>query len=244
MFALLISCPLLSGCITAPMTPTTTAAPPASDNRMRFLKHVMHNYYDAWDTSRIGEKSPPPPNVLAKVTIDRSGRVISKRIIKPSGNRELDASVQETLNRVTFIAPFPAEFKESQREFIIRFNLDCNCVPAPKNTTKIQQASAITPSTATSSNAVAAPRVQQTNTPGTIYSEIPLSPQSATFSNVVARARALAVKWGEPREVRWQPAPLNRYVVEYETTETEGQLLGLRAVLVATNGEAWFAPRE
>ena len=75
-----------------------------------------------------------------------------------------------------------------------------------------------------------------------------ISPQSAAYSNVVTAADRLVLgaglKWGEPSEVRWQPDPLNRYVVIYGTPQSELGYAGYRAVHVATNGEAWFVPRE
>src|SRR5262249_36417946 len=41
------------------------------------------------------------------VTIARDGRVLSCRIVRGSGDSSVDKSVQRTLDRVTFIAPFP-----------------------------------------------------------------------------------------------------------------------------------------
>jgi TonB family protein len=49
--------------------------------------------------------------------------VISARIITPSGDPGVDASVQHTLDRVPFIAPFPEGAKEKERTYTINFNL-------------------------------------------------------------------------------------------------------------------------
>ena len=57
------------------------------------------------------------------ITIARDGSVISARITQPSGNPQIDASVLRTLQRVTFIAPFPAGSKDDQRTYNINFNL-------------------------------------------------------------------------------------------------------------------------
>ena len=46
-------------------------------------------------------------NVKVTVTIARDGTVISARVLTPSGDAGVDASVQRTLDRVTFIAPVP-----------------------------------------------------------------------------------------------------------------------------------------
>jgi TonB family protein len=49
--------------------------------------------------------------------------VTSARIIQSSGNATVDRSVQATLDRVTFIAPFPEGAKEGERAYKINFNL-------------------------------------------------------------------------------------------------------------------------
>jgi len=61
-------------------------------------------------------------NVKVSVTIASDGTVISARIIEPSGDSALDASVQRTLERVTFIAPFPEGTTDKQRTYTINFN--------------------------------------------------------------------------------------------------------------------------
>ena len=61
-------------------------------------------------------------NTKVSVTIANDGAVISARIITPSGDAALDASVQRTLERVKFIAPFPDGATEKERTYIINFN--------------------------------------------------------------------------------------------------------------------------
>jgi TonB family protein len=62
-------------------------------------------------------------NTRVTVTIANDGAVISARILAPSGDTGVDASVQRTLDRVTFIAPFPEGAKEKERTYTINFNL-------------------------------------------------------------------------------------------------------------------------
>jgi len=62
-------------------------------------------------------------NTKVSVTIGHDGSVISSRILNPSGDSRVDASVRRTLDRVTFVAPFPEGAKEKERTFIINFNL-------------------------------------------------------------------------------------------------------------------------
>jgi len=61
-------------------------------------------------------------NVKVSVTIASDGTVISSRIIMPSGDASVDNSVQRTLDRVTFIAPFPDGATDKQRTYTINFN--------------------------------------------------------------------------------------------------------------------------
>jgi len=79
----------------------------------------------------IYEQAWTPPDDTASddaitkvsVTIGRDGTVISSRILNPSGDAQVDASVRRTLDRVTFVAPFPDGAREKERTFIINFNL-------------------------------------------------------------------------------------------------------------------------
>ena len=82
---------------------------------------VVKNVYDQTWTA--------PATVLgadevtkASVTIASDGTVISARIDTPSGDANLDASVQQTLERVKFIAPFPEGTTEKERTYPISFN--------------------------------------------------------------------------------------------------------------------------
>ena len=61
--------------------------------------------------------------VKVSVTIARDGSVIARRITKSSGDPAVDKSVQRLIDDVTFIRAFPAEWKESQREFKLSFSL-------------------------------------------------------------------------------------------------------------------------
>jgi TonB family protein len=70
----------------------------------------------------------PPQNMSAdsatvgfSVTIARDGTVISSEIKASSGDADIDRAVQQMLDRVTFIAPFPEGAEESQRTYPIQF---------------------------------------------------------------------------------------------------------------------------
>ncbi len=57
-----------------------------------------------------------------RVTIASDGTVTSSRIVAPSGDPVWDAAVQHTLDRVTYIAPFPEGATEKERTYPISFN--------------------------------------------------------------------------------------------------------------------------
>jgi TonB family protein len=62
-------------------------------------------------------------NIKVSITVSSDGTVISAHIVDPSGDSSVDDSVQRTLDRVTFIAPFPDGATEKEKTFIINFNL-------------------------------------------------------------------------------------------------------------------------
>jgi TonB family protein len=61
-------------------------------------------------------------NVKVSVTIASDGTVISSHIVTPSGDAGVDNSVQRTLDRVTFVAPFPEGAADKERTYTINFN--------------------------------------------------------------------------------------------------------------------------
>ena len=82
---------------------------------------VISIYTEAWilpDTAASDET-----NVKVSVTIARDGRVISAHIVDRSGDAAVNRSVQNTLDRVKEIAPFPDGSSDKERTYIINFNL-------------------------------------------------------------------------------------------------------------------------
>ena len=82
---------------------------------------VKSIYEQAWVPPDNAENDDA--NTKVRVTIASDGTVISARILTPSGDAGVDASVQRTLERVQFIAPFPEGASEKERTYIINFNL-------------------------------------------------------------------------------------------------------------------------
>jgi TonB family protein len=87
--------------------------------------------YEAWvltvfDRAWVApdDASSEDATVEVSVTIARNGAVVDKRILKRSGDRAVDASVQRALDKVTTIGKsFPEGSKDSERTYIIPFNL-------------------------------------------------------------------------------------------------------------------------
>jgi len=84
---------------------------------------VIYNaYYHAWSTpDSVADKLA---GADVKIVVARDGRIISAEIIKRSGERALDRSVENALQAVTRLPPFPAGAHDEQRTFLLRFNLE------------------------------------------------------------------------------------------------------------------------
>jgi len=105
-------------------TPGTVVDMPGSGSGASYASYrdaIATIYYEAWTPP--GNADNDEANTKVSVTIANDGTVISARIVTPSGDAHVDASIQRTLERVTFIAPFPAGVVEKERTYIINFNL-------------------------------------------------------------------------------------------------------------------------
>ncbi len=95
--------------------PETNSA--SSEN---YAQAVQLAYNNAWMPL---EEPAAASNTKASITIASDGKVIESHILSPSGNAGIDRSVQHTLDKITFVAPFPDSMKFSKRTFIINFGL-------------------------------------------------------------------------------------------------------------------------
>lgn len=83
---------------------------------------VRKVYTDAWRVP--DDMSDDEASIKVSVTIARDGKVLSSRITQSSGSSAADRSIQNTLDRITHIGvAFPAGAKESERTFVLTFNL-------------------------------------------------------------------------------------------------------------------------
>ena len=85
-----------------------------------FLDALKKIYTDAWIVP--DGVADDDATATASVTIAKNGDVVSARVTRASGNREIDRSVQMTLDRVRHAVPLPDSAKESERTVTIKFN--------------------------------------------------------------------------------------------------------------------------
>jgi len=88
-----------------------------------FLLGVQHVYQRDWQPRIPHGATDTELSVLATVTIARDGAVLEAKLTQSSGNREVDDSVNATLNNVRQAVPLPEKAKESQRSITIEFNV-------------------------------------------------------------------------------------------------------------------------
>ena len=104
------------------LTPGTTIDMPGNSSvaYADYGQAVKSVYDQAWSLPAIIANDDE--NVIVNVTIASDGTVVSARIVTPSGDANVDASVRHTLERVKFIAPFPSGAPEKERSYTINFN--------------------------------------------------------------------------------------------------------------------------
>jgi TonB family protein len=86
-----------------------------------FLQSIKTIYANAWNLPEGVTDDEATATVV--VTIARDGTVLNRRITRPSGNREVDRSVQQAIDRVKFAVPLPETSNENQRDVSINFNV-------------------------------------------------------------------------------------------------------------------------
>ena len=100
---------------------TIVDMPGESDSAYAPYKDAIGSiYYNAWTPPE--DVANDDSNTKVSITIARDGTVISSRIITPSGDSRMDASVQRALDRVSSVPPLPGT-KENQKTILMNFNL-------------------------------------------------------------------------------------------------------------------------
>jgi TonB family protein len=96
---------------------------PGSSSYSNYKEWVRQKYQGTWNSGRLPSQRYRHI-VTVRVTVLRSGKVASARILKRSGQAPLDASVQSTLNVVKSIGrAFPSGVTESRQTFTVDFQM-------------------------------------------------------------------------------------------------------------------------
>lgn len=82
---------------------------------------VQSAYDDAWRI--IQDLSDDDSVAVIRVRIARDGRILDARFVSRSPNAAMNKSVQNAMDAVKKLPPFPDFIKESERSFTIEFNL-------------------------------------------------------------------------------------------------------------------------
>jgi len=86
---------------------------------------VKQILYEAWNQpTTISLAAAPLTEVVIRV--ERSGRIIQRKLYRPSGNVLMDQSVMQAVNSVDRLRPLPAEALGPYRDIVIQFELSHN----------------------------------------------------------------------------------------------------------------------
>jgi len=83
---------------------------------------IFNAYYHAWNTPEATTHRTAVADV--KIVVSRDGEIISSEFVSKSGDGAIDRSVQRALDAVKHLPPFPTVATDTERTFIIRFNLE------------------------------------------------------------------------------------------------------------------------
>ncbi len=88
-----------------------------------YKQFVQMAYDNAWVVTP--ELTDQDFVALIKVTVSRTGRILSSRIVKPSGSSTMDRTVQKAMDEVRSegLPPFPNGATDTERTVTIEFNL-------------------------------------------------------------------------------------------------------------------------
>ncbi|MBN1916415.1 MAG: TonB family protein [Verrucomicrobia bacterium] len=87
-------------------------------------KALIHTAcYRNWTPPPLGALGRPRPSTEVQIVVERTGRILSHRITRASGNAEFDRTVVEAIDLSNPLPAFPPEIKGAQQTFGILFNL-------------------------------------------------------------------------------------------------------------------------
>jgi len=79
--------------------------------------------YRNWTPPPLGALGRTRPSTEIETIVERSGRIVSRRITRASGNAEFDRTVLEAIDLSNPLPAFPPELKGAQQTFNILFRI-------------------------------------------------------------------------------------------------------------------------
>jgi len=115
-----------TGSGTAPGSGAGRAGGAGSQSQFGSYGSILHDrFYSEWvqptSIATVGAKN----SVLAKLRIEKDGRVSSFEVVRPSGNNELDESVKALANRVSRVEPLPDGLGKGDH-YDVKINFELN----------------------------------------------------------------------------------------------------------------------
>jgi TonB family protein len=115
-----------TGTGTAPGSGAGRAGGAGSESQFGWYGSMLHDrFYSEWvqptTIATVGAKN----SVLAKLRIEKDGRVSNFEVVRPSGNNELDESVKALANRVSRVEPLPDGLGKGDH-YDVKINFELN----------------------------------------------------------------------------------------------------------------------
>lgn len=101
-------CSMLTGCASSPRPSSTDFA--ASS---RYNNELHDLFYEAWEQPRAVDLSVRHISVPVEVKIDGTGSVVDFRILKPTPNGRINASIADVGRRIKRVPPPPSRGSDS-----------------------------------------------------------------------------------------------------------------------------------
>ena len=87
--------------------------------------HTMHNrFYEAWRPPNPVDAPQGKTSVPVSVWIDQTGRILRFKILRPSGNQDIDKSILDVSEKIAHVRPPPLAASQQRFDLMIYFELD------------------------------------------------------------------------------------------------------------------------
>jgi TonB family protein len=97
-----------------------------SESQFSWYGSMLHDrFYSEWVQPTTVATAGAKNSVMAKLRIEKDGRVSSFEVVRPSGNSDLDESVKALANRVSRVEPLPDGLGKSDH-YDVKINFELN----------------------------------------------------------------------------------------------------------------------